>query len=98
MGTRGRARPEVSAAGAAPRFDDPSGAPQPGGQEAFAMDTPLPAAPADLPAEGRRAPEATFNSEGAFRPPADYPWTSLAEVELESRLSGLLEPPPAPAW
>jgi hypothetical protein len=37
------------------------------------------------------APSATFTSEGGFRPPSDFTWTSAADDELDQRLSRLLE-------
>lgn len=38
-------------------------------------------------------PEATFNSEGGFKPPSDYTWTPSAEEELAERLAKLMENP-----
>ncbi len=37
------------------------------------------------------APSATFTSEGGFRPPDEFAWTSAADEELDQRLSRLLE-------
>lgn len=37
------------------------------------------------------APRARFNAEGGFVAPPDFTWTSVAEDELDQRLSKLLE-------
>jgi hypothetical protein len=39
----------------------------------------------------RPAPTATFTSEGGFREPEEFSWTSAADAELDQRLSRLLE-------
>jgi hypothetical protein len=39
------------------------------------------------------APVANFTSEGGYKPPDDYAWTSSAEEELSDRLGRLLELP-----
>ncbi len=36
-------------------------------------------------------PEATFTSEGGFRPPAEYTWNAAAEEEMNDRLNRLFE-------
>jgi hypothetical protein len=36
-------------------------------------------------------PEATFTSEGGFRPPAEYTWNAAAEEEMSDRLNRLIE-------
>jgi hypothetical protein len=37
------------------------------------------------------APSASFTSEGGFKPPCDFNWSSTAEEELNDRLGKLLE-------
>ena len=37
------------------------------------------------------APSARFTSEGGFKPPPAFTWTSAADEELDQRLSRLLE-------
>jgi hypothetical protein len=39
----------------------------------------------------RPVPEATFTSEGGFRPPPDYTWNAAAEEEMSDRLNRLIE-------
>lgn len=39
----------------------------------------------------RPPPSATFTSEGGFRPPPEFAWSSAAEDELDQRLNRLLE-------
>jgi hypothetical protein len=36
-------------------------------------------------------PSATFNGEGGFRPPIDFPWSDVADEELNERLAKLLQ-------
>jgi hypothetical protein len=36
-------------------------------------------------------PSASFNGEGAFKPPAEFPWSAAAEDELTERLNRLFE-------
>ena len=37
------------------------------------------------------APTAAFTSEGGFKPPEEYPWSTAAEEQLNERLTRLLE-------
>jgi hypothetical protein len=37
------------------------------------------------------APTATFNSEGGFKPPPEFTWSTAADEELNDRLSKLIE-------
>jgi hypothetical protein len=37
------------------------------------------------------APSASFNSEGGFKAPVDFTWSTAADEELNERLSKLIE-------
>ena len=36
-------------------------------------------------------PTATFTGEGGFRPPVEFPWTPVADDELNERLTRLFD-------